>query len=179
MDEQLQAKRAEIVRAWVERAIELYPADAAKFLLGVKDPFANPMGTTIVRELEFLFDALLRDAPRDEIVPRLDRVIQITSVQDAGSARAVSFVFALKDVIRRALGGTLSDASALRRCLDFERRIDALALLAFDSCSRFLQRIADIRVREAKRRVWSLMRMLKVDWDGLPAGEEEVGGCCR
>ncbi|MBI4878791.1 MAG: RsbRD N-terminal domain-containing protein [Planctomycetes bacterium] len=176
MDEQLQAKRAEIVRAWVERTVEMYPADAAKFLLRVNDPFSNPVGTTIALELEFLFDALLRDVPPDEVVPRLDRVIQITSVQDVGSARAVSFVFALKEVIRRALAADRADAGLLRRCLEFEQRIDALALLAFDSCSRFLQRIADIRVREAKRRVWSLMRMLKVDWDHLPAEEEGAGG---
>ena len=103
MDSYLRQKRAEIVRKWGEEALAVFPPAAAEFLKSVKDPFANPAGTTITTEVEFLFGALLDELSADEIAPRLDRIIQLSSVQDVAPSRAVSFVFELKKVLRTEL----------------------------------------------------------------------------
>jgi len=175
----LRQRRSDLIRIWIDRALEVYPEDSSGFLKGQKDPFANPTGNTIATEIEHLFDALLRSAPREEVSPHLDPIIQMTCIQEVAPSRAVSFAFQLKDVLRTELAAELRDRSVLEELLEFEDRIDRLAMWAFDSHTGFLQRISRIRVREAKARVSTLLKMVGVDWDDLPSHERNPRGCGR
>ena len=52
----LAQRKTAIIKKWFALAIETYPSDTANFLKSQKDPFANPVGRTIYRGLEALFD---------------------------------------------------------------------------------------------------------------------------
>jgi len=177
LDSHLHQKRREIVQKWAEEAFAIFPADAMNFLKSVKDPFANPAGTTIASEIAFLFDALLNGLSPEEISPRLDRIIQLSSVQDIAPSRAVSFVFKLKEILRKELGERLRDPRILEQYLQLDARIDRLALCAFDSHAGHQQRLADIRVREVRNRVATLLRMTDISLEEPPSCVPTRGGC--
>lgn len=179
MQELLRLKRDEIVQGWVDRTLSIFPAGSVKFLKGNSDPFANPMGTTLSNEIESLFDAVLSEAPGDELGPHLDRIVRITCIQDIEPSRAIAFVFELKGVVRKVLASELRDRRALERLLQWEARIDELAMRVFDSYTRHRRRISDLRIGEMKRKVSTLVKMAGLDWDDLPSSENTQGGCGR
>jgi hypothetical protein len=154
----LRQHRREILDAWVDAALAVFPEDARQFLKSVGDPFDNPMGKRITNEIEPLFDALLEDAPKGLITNHLDRIVQITCVQDVEPTRSVSFALGLRNVIRHVLAARCAGRWSPEQFLDFEARIDGMALCAFECHAKHRQRIADIRVREAQVRVSSLLR---------------------
>jgi len=172
-------KREEIVQGWIAAAFELFPAESAGFLEKVRDPFANPMGNTIKDEIGFLYDSIVRDAPDEELDPHLDRIVQLTCIQDVAPSRSVAFVFQLRRVLYRTLGEGKADRDALEWLLQFEERIDRLAMRAFESHARQRQKISDIRVQEIKNRVSTLVKMAGLDWDDLPSNAPSQGGCGR
>ncbi len=123
----------------------------------VKDPFANPVGNTIRRETEFLFDALLSGASQEEVGPHLDGIIRIRNVQDFSPAQALAFIFLLKDVVRKELGALSRSGEAVDELLRFESRVDSLALLAFDMYAQCCEQIYVLRADEVKRQTAKLL----------------------
>ncbi len=179
MQELLLQKRDEIVRGWIDAALGVFPAESAGFLNKVKDPFANPLGNTIRQEIGFLFDAVVREAPDEELDPHLDRIVKVTCIQDVAPSRSIAFVFELRRVLRQVLADGGGDRNVLEWLLHFEDRIDRVALRAFESHARQRQKISDIRVEEIKRKVSTLVKMAGLDWDDLPSNAPSQGGCGR
>ncbi|MEW6071552.1 MAG: RsbRD N-terminal domain-containing protein [Planctomycetota bacterium] len=175
MEETLKQKRDEIVRGWIEAALAIFPVEARTFFANVADPFANPAGCTISTEIGRLFDAVARDAPDEELDPPLDRIVQITCLQDAAPSQGIAFVFALRETVRRALASARDERGVLEGLREFEPRIDRLALRAFDRHARLRQRIADLRVQEVRGRVSTLVKMAGMDWDDLPSSTRSQG----
>ena len=141
------------MRGWVQAALEIYPADVVAFYGKEKNSFANPVGAATTAGIEGLFDALVADAPPGEVVPHLDRILQVRCVQGFPPSQATWFIFALKGGLRDALAGELKDAAALRGLIVFESRIDRMAACAFDVYAGYQKKIAEIRVNEIKDRV--------------------------
>lgn len=175
MEEHLKKNRDRLVREWIDRTLEIFPSDSAKFLRGEKDPFSNPVGSTISTEIGFLFDAFVTAATDEEIAPHLDNLIRVTCIQEVAPSRAISFIFQLKGVIRRELAEALEAPAAHAQLARLEARIDRLALCAFDSYARLRERISEIRLQDVKNRVSTLVKMAGVDWDDLP-GEAHIQG---
>jgi len=169
----LRQNRREILDAWIDATLGIFPKDARQFLKSIGDPFDNPMGNRITNEIESLFDALLEDAPKGLITDHLDRIVQITCVQDVEPSRSVSFAFGLKDVIRHVLAARCAGRWSPEQFLDFETRIDGMALCAFECHAKQRQRISDIRVREARVQVSALLRTAR-----RPLSIEPTQGGC-
>ena len=98
----------------------LYPFQSAEFLAMERDPFRNPVGSTVRRALGILLDELLRDMDRTRTTGALDSVMQIRAIQDLLPSRAVEFLFQLRGILRPQITGPE------REILD--GRIDELAL---------------------------------------------------
>ncbi len=175
----LREKCEEVVGRWLESVLDVYPSDSRGFLRNPKNPFANPIGSTISRELRPLFEALLEERPPDELVPHLEGIVQITCIQDVSPSRAVSFVFELKEVLRSVLFDHQNDRSVVEQLRLFEKRIDQMALLAFDCYARFQRQISAMRVREAKGRVSTLLNLSQSSWEDVPPCDQAEGGCSQ
>jgi hypothetical protein len=142
-------KRA-IAHAWLERTAEAYPRLAREMLLEEGDRFRHPIGYALRERLPVLLDIVLGDAEPDGAVPPLDELIRIRAVQQFSASEAVSFIFLLKPVLRERFG---CDAR-------LEERIDALALMAFDSYMQCREKLLALRVNEARRRTFLTDRIL-------------------
>jgi len=144
--------RPAIVGKWRESVIALFPSEASHFLSSQKNPFSNPIGHAITTGTETLFEALLDEDTAPEAFDQiLDGVIRINAVQEFPASRAASFPLLLKgaihEVLKRREGGEIPCPSAL---LEFESRIDAVALRAFDAYVKCREKIHELRVKQVK-----------------------------
>ncbi len=146
--------RDEIVALWIERTLQGYAGDAGRFLMHERDQFRNPAGLTFRESLPALYEALLSGGPISSAVRALDAVIRLRAVQDFSAAQAVSFVFLLKEILREMASREDCRDAIPTDLTAFERRIDELALLAFDLFMKCREQIWDIRARELSRRTY-------------------------
>lgn len=162
----LLARRDAVLSKWLDATFSTYPPDTAKFLRGRKDPFGNPVGATICRELATLLDAFLGDAPEEDLRRPLDAILRIRSVQGLTASAAVSFVFQLKGILRDESADSRS-GEAEDEWPELERRIDRLGMMAFDSYVGLREEIFELRVQEAKRQVSWWLRKASAGSDAL------------
>lgn len=143
-----------IVKKWFVLVIGTYPSDTAKFLKRQKDPFANPVGRTIYRGLEALFDQLLEEMDYEAITSFLDPIVRIRAVQNFSPSQATNFIFFLKDVIREHTQKEVSEARLFNELLLFESKIDKLSLIAFELYMQCREKIYELKANEMKNRTF-------------------------
>jgi hypothetical protein len=153
----LEQKRDTILEKWLDLIIGTYSEDSSNFLKKEKDRFHNPVGHTLRQETEVLYNALINGVDTDTLAVSLDNIIKIRSVQDFLPAQAVVFVFLLKNVVREELHDELEQNHLYEQLLDFESKIDGLALAAFDNYMRCKEKIYRIGARESKMRTTKLL----------------------
>jgi hypothetical protein len=157
----LKTEKTTILKKWFGHVLETYPEDTSRLLKSEKNPFANPVGSAIGEGLEGIFDELLGDAPSSALVPFLDRLIRIRSVQEFSPSKAVSFVFQLKPIIRNVLKKEIRKKGLQEELTAFESRIDRLALLAFDTFVQCREELFELRVGELRRNRDAAVRVLE------------------
>ena len=175
LPEILKQKRDAILERWFRLILETYPPDTSYFLRKQKDRFANPVGHTISRGVEALYDELVNGTGAVQVSPILDPIIRMRAVQDFSPAEAVGFVFSLKKAIREELkgevrGGAISDDLSKLEC-----RIDDMALLAFDVYMKCREKIYEIKANEVKNRTFMLLERAGLVCE-IPEAEEDSAG---
>jgi hypothetical protein len=173
--EELLTKRASrILKRWLDLLFETYPADAQRFLRKQKDPFANPVGTTLSGELETLYREFLGKADPDKMASAMDGIIRIRAVQGFAASEAVAFIFFLKKIIREETDKEVrEDRFVAEELLTLESRLDDLALQAFDLYMACREKVFEVRAREARNHVSGLLRRAGLtaeipEWDSGP-----------
>lgn len=146
----LSKKRDSILKRWFHLILETYPADGLRFFKREKDRFINPVGYAISKEIEAMYDGLLSEENLDKLLPSLENIIKIRSVQDFSPSQAIAFIFLMKRAIREELESEIRGSLAFEELLHFETKIDRLILLAFDTYMRCREKIYEIRVKEMK-----------------------------
>ena len=154
--------------------LAVYPADSARLYAKGDDPFANPVGQTIIQTSERLLTLLLDGGTHEEVAAALEPVIKIRAVQELSPGQALAFVPALKAALREEMQDFLADRAILHALIDLDARVDEATFVAFDLYMRCREQVATIRVREASRHVSGLLRRLGVA-DG--AGRDEPPAC--
>jgi hypothetical protein len=163
----LAKKKTAILGRWLKAIYESYPPETAIFLQREKNRFDNPVGYRTSEGLEGLYDAILQDKEREQVLNYLDEIIRIRALQDFSPSKALAFIFLLKNVIRAELADEIPKENLAAEMLDLESRIDGLALLGFDVYSKRREKIYEIRANEMKGRVSLLLRKAGIDDDGL------------
>ncbi len=152
----LKQKKAAILDGWFGMIVAAYSADASR-MLRKEDRFSNPLGTTITREIEKLFDALLNGAGVEEMTSSLDGLLRIKAVQDFAPSEAMAFIFSLKTAIRSHLAVELHEDGLADELVLFESRIDSLALAGFDVYMKCREAIYQLKTDELKRQTHKLL----------------------
>jgi hypothetical protein len=155
----LTAKKGVIVDRWIQRIFEGYSAESAIFLRREKDRFDNPLGSRISEGIKGLYDALLGEMDTDRVLGCLDEVIRIKAVQDFTPSQAVAFIFLIKQIIREQLAVELRENQRIsEELLEFEARIDGVALLGFDGFMKRREKLYELKVNEVRNKVSGLLR---------------------
>ncbi len=149
--ENVAQKREALAKMWFERVTDTYPDETTRFLRSQKDPFANPVGQTTHRNLVLLIDLLGSELDANAARDALDPIVRIRAIQPFTASQAVGFVFDLKQIIRKKLSVGPGNADEITR---IERRIDQLALIAFDTFMQCREKIYDLKANETKERTF-------------------------
>jgi hypothetical protein len=157
----LSERKSVILEQWVTRVFETYPDETVRFLREEKDTFRNPVGSVLRRELEAILDGLIFSADLEQLLPPLDAILRVRAVQDFTPSEAVGFTGQIKDVIRGKLAEVKQTDELLDDLLHLESRIDRLTLAAFDIYMACRERIAEIRIGEAKAERDRLARVVQ------------------
>ncbi len=172
----LQKNKDSIIEKWLEDVFATYPDDSSALLKDQKDPFANPVGTSLRKGTRGIFEALL-DGPNVEAIRRhLHEIIKIRAVQQFSASKAVGFVFLLKEALRGKLGSAAGDPRLSSDLTRIEEQIDRIALDAFDIFVHYREQVYELRVNELKRRSsWVVDRINRrcIDPDVDPDQSEE------
>ncbi len=148
----LEKNRAALRKRWFDLIVESYAPDVAGFLRREQDPFRNPVGQTLWQETEAVLQELLGGMDGARLSEALDNIVKIRAVQDLSASQAVGFVFLLKKAVRDMLKGNDAGLQPYEGLLEFESRIDRVALLAFDLYMQRRNKIHEIRTRELRDR---------------------------
>jgi len=146
-------KKSSVLKKWFNSVVDTYPTDTRRFLKEQKDQFANPVGSTISRELESLLEELLQGMDSKKVSQFLDNVIRIRAIQDFTPSEAIGFIFSLKKVIREELGDEIRESGLYKELLELESEIDKLGLLAFDIYMQCREKTYEIKVNELNNRI--------------------------
>ena len=163
----LAQKKSAILGRWLSTIYESYPPETAIFLRKEKNRFDNPVGQRIAEGLEGLYGALVQDMENEQVLNYLDQIIRIRAIQNFTPARALAFIFLLKNVIREELADEIQEENLAAEVLDLESRIDGLALMGFDVYSKCRERIYEVKANEMKGRVSFIMRKAGITEESL------------
>lgn len=143
-----------ILEHWFLAVLRSYPPDTATFLKLKRDPFQNPVGQTLRKEMEILYDDLVAGKDGERVTTAIENIIRIRAVQDFTPSQAVSFLLPLKNLILERIRTQGWDESIFTEFWELINRIDHLALCAFDHFARCREKLYEIRIAEIKK--WSI-----------------------
>ena len=148
----IEQKKAAIVKNWFDLTAQTYAPDTAKFIKSKTDPFANPVGGSILNGLDGLLDQLIHDMDPQIINSYLDPIIRIRAVQNFTPSQATAFILSLKKALRKNLTKELRDIRHMKGLLELESKIDQLSLMAFDLYMHCREKIYQLSANEMKNR---------------------------
>ena len=159
--ELLAKKKNRILDRCLDLLLDTYPHHSGTLLKNQQDPFANPVGSTFRRELEVVLDGLFTSADLACLTPSLDAIVRIRAVQDLRPSEAVAFMARFKKAIREELREEQMGGQALDDLAGLESRIDELTLATFDLYMACREKIAEIKVGEARAERDRLLRVVQ------------------
>ena len=162
IEEILSENKAVFLKKWLEKTLATYPEDAAAFYASKENEFSNPVGYTISREIEKIFDELLKARSTEDLPTHVDALVRIRAVQDYSPSGAVSFLLLLKEIIREDILKDNFDQGLYNSVLGFESKIDQLCLLAFDIYMGCREEVWDLKLKEFKNSTSKLLERAKM-----------------
>ncbi len=150
----IEHKKTAIVKKWFDLTAQTYATDTAEFLKSKTDPFANPVGVSMLSGLDGLLDQLIDDMDPQIINSYLDPIIRIRAVQNFTPSQAVAFILCLKKALRSSLTKELRDIRNVTELSELESKIDQLSLMAFDIYMQCKEKIYQLSANEMKNRTF-------------------------
>ena len=169
----LETRKDTIADRWVDEVLSAYPSDAAALFRKQRDPFANPLGHSVREGTRGVIQAILQQTPQEELRDHLDRILRIRAVQDLTPTQAVSFVFSLRSIIRDVVPEAKGEARFQDELAALDRKVDQVALAAFELYTARREELNRLRINEVKRQVaWTFERMNRRAGDSKDAADD-------
>ncbi|MBS3757714.1 MAG: RsbRD N-terminal domain-containing protein [Desulfobacterales bacterium] len=154
----LSEKRKEIVGKWFDEVIGAYPEDGAKFFKEKSDPFANPVGNTLYRCLNELFDEVIKSEMDQAAVDNaLDGIVRIQSLQEFMPSVAIGFIFTIKPTISKRVKKYREDKEVEKYLTALDANIECLLRRSFDLYMQCRQKVFEFRANQSRDRVRQLL----------------------
>jgi hypothetical protein len=161
LDHLIIQNRKPILERWLHLILETYPADTAIVLKKEKDPFLNPVRSTIAREIETLFEELFHGMNAERLSASLSAILKIRSVQDFPPSGAAGIALLLKRAVQEVLDPEIQKESGYEEWSRFHAKVDAFALQAFDVYMDCREKICEIKVKRAQAEKEMAFKMLE------------------
>jgi hypothetical protein len=165
----LEQRRDSVLSRWLDLIIATYPPESARILGRTKDRFRNPIGYSISKGIEGVFDQFVGAMDAESLRSALDETIRVRAVQDFTPSEAVAFVVQLKSVIREVLEDQIDghEHGHTDDLAELDSRIDRITLLAFDVFVDRREKFHEIRASEIKKSSIRLLERLNQTTDTI------------
>jgi hypothetical protein len=152
-----------LVGQWFDMLAGTYPLETVRLLKKETNQFANPVGQTFLVAISEIFDEFFGQNDAEAMAPLLDKVIRIRAIQDFSPSSSLAFIFGLKTIAREILEEDLATGVVSREELsDFDRKVDGLALSAFDVYMSCRENLFQVRMTEVKNRTHRLLKRAEI-----------------
>lgn len=168
-------KKAVIIKKWFDLILKTYPSDTANFLRSHTNRFSNPVGHTISRAIEGLFEELLQGTDSNRIASCLDNIIRIRALQELTPSRALAFIFILKKVIREELAKEIREHNLFKELLILESKVDDIANTSFDIFMKCREKLYELKAREARNLTIRILKRMNMSEESRTAEESASG----
>jgi len=158
LKEILEKEKSTISKRWLDIIMASYPLDNSGFLINQSDRFANPVGYTFSKGIDGILEVVVKGEDFTESLPFLEDIIKVRAIQDFTPAKAMGFIFQLKTIVREQLGKEIRQNQIYDALLEFESKIDDLALTAFDIYVKCREQLYELRTDELKRMTFTLLK---------------------
>ena len=175
--------KAAVVDRWIEVLLADHAEVSARFFRSEPDPFRNPIGATLRREVPVLLDGVLDGGDPERFGGALDAVVRLRAVAGLSAGHAIGGFLALGRVAREEVEAA-GEAVDRDEFLAFKATVEDLALRACDILVACREQLAELRVRETRAAVFTLLRQAGMLADGeadgaaasRPAADVDKGG---
>ena len=154
----LEENKSNICKRWLDAIMATYPNDNSGFLMNQTDRFANPVGYTFTTGIDGILEVVIKGEDFADSLPFLEDIIKVRAIQDFTPAKAMGFIFQLKNIVREELGKEIRQNQIYDALWAFESKIDDLALTAFDIYVKYREQIYELRTDELKRMTFRLLQ---------------------
>jgi hypothetical protein len=160
----LEKRKDTIVERWVDAVLSAYPSESAALFQAQRDPFANPLGHSVREGTRGIFQTILDGMDQEDLRTHLDKIVRIRAIQQFTPSEALSFVFSLRSIIRELIPEAAADARYREELADMDRKIDGVALAAFELYAARREEVSQLRINEVKRQVaWAFGKKASTD----------------
>lgn len=146
----LKDEKSSILDEWIDRVLASYPADSAQFFKKKKDRFANPLGHSVAQGLAEVYAFICGDKEAEALGSNLEHLVNIRAVGELSASDAVSFIYELKKVVADACRKEKHATATLNEWLDFDTKVDSVAMMVFDLYTASRERLYQIRINDFK-----------------------------
>ena len=136
---------ATVEERWLAAAAAAYGGLIAEHAMAGRDPFRNPIGHTLRKNLAALVREFFGSMDETAVDAAFAEIMALRSIQDLSVERAVGFVFTLRDIAR--------EQAPQMQGVDADGRIDRLALSAFRQYLACRERLAELKLNEQLRAI--------------------------
>ncbi len=163
IEQHLVQNKKRLVSQWFDMLAMSYPLETVRLLKKETNQFANPVGHTFLVAIEEILDEFFGQNSAEAMAPLLDKVLRIRAVQDFSPSSSLAFIFGLKTIAREVLDQDLAAGAVSREELSgFDRKVDVLALCAFDVYMRCRENLFEVRLTEVKNRTHRLLKRAEI-----------------
>jgi len=158
LQQYLTDNRQKLVEKWTASVISTYPADSVKFFKNMKDPFANPVGNTIKRSIDLLFTQVIKNKMDPDVLKEaMEPIVRLRAVQEFSPAKAISFIFNIKHLLRKAFDKHRQDKGVEDFLANVESNTNELILIAMDIYGKCREKIYRLRINQGKESLKKLL----------------------
>ena len=164
IEQHLLRNKKRLAGQWFDLLAGTYPQETVRLLKKEINRFANPVGQTFQVAIDEIIDEFFGQNRAEALRPLLDRVIRIRAIQDFSPSSSLAFIFDLKTMARGALEqDPAASTVSPEEWSDFDRKVDGLALLAFDVYASCRENLFEARMTEFKNSTNRLLQLVNRD----------------
>ncbi|MCR6544870.1 RsbRD N-terminal domain-containing protein [Dehalobacterium formicoaceticum] len=175
-----QEHKASLIESWFEAILNQYPQETVRIFRNKKNPFGNPVGYNLRQGVEGIVDWFTQKEKKEDVAVSLDKIIRIWAVQDFSPSQTLSFLKNFKHIVEKQMKDYYTHQEELWiNWQEFAGQIDFLLLMSMDIYTECRENLYQIKVDQANRRVYALLRRSNALAEGLNSEEDyDDGASC-
>ncbi|MGI6679827.1 MAG: RsbRD N-terminal domain-containing protein [Dehalobacterium sp.] len=182
LDEFFREHKASLTESWFNAILDRYPQETIRIYKNKKDSFGNPVGYNLRLGVEGIVDWFTQKEKSEEVASSLNKLIRIWAVQDFSPSQALSFLNIFKHIVQNQIKTYYTDQENYwYNWQEFVAQIDYLLLMSMDIYMECREDLYQIKVDQANRRVFAVLRRYNALDEGLGYGEDcdESNSCSK